>query len=98
MPGYGQRVHAGPAVEHPAGLAVQQRGPSRGRARRQRLADQFVPEPEHPVRLDQELLGHGLFGVVEQRDGGTAEHGREQVHIEVGADHRGGAQQQPGRA
>ena len=98
VPGHGQRVGAGPPVEHPAGLPVQQRGPSRGRARRQRLPDQLVPEPEDPVLLDQELLGHRLLGVVEQRDDRAAEHRGEQVGVQLRADHGRGAQQQPGRA
>ena len=57
-----------------------------------------MPEPEHPALVHEELLGHGLLGVVEQGDGGTAEHGREQVHVQVRADHGRGAQQQPGGA
>jgi hypothetical protein len=95
---YRQRVGAGPPVEHPAGLPVQQRGPARGRARRQRFPDQLVTEPEVPVLLGQELLGHGLLGVVEQRDDRAAEHRGEQVGVQFRADHGRGAQQQPGRA
>ena len=57
-----------------------------------------MPEPEDPVVFDQELLGHGLLGVVEQGQGGPAEYGGEQVHIQFRPDHGCGAQQYPGGA
>ena len=57
-----------------------------------------MSESEDPVVFDQELLGHGLLGLVEQPDDGTAEYRGEQVGVQFGADHGGGAQQQPGRA
>ncbi len=51
-----------------------------------------------PSSLGQQLPGGGLLGVVQQLDGGAAEHGGEQFERPVRADHRRGAQQQPGRA
>ena len=93
MVGHRHRVGGRPPGQDPAGLPMQQRGPSRGRARGQCVPDQLMPEPERPVLLDQELPGGGPLGVVQQRDHGTAEHGREQLNVQLRADHGRGAQQ-----
>ena len=92
------RVGSRPPGQHPADLPVQQGSPACGRARGQCVPDQLMPEPERPVLLGQELLGGSQLGVIEQLDDGTAEHGGEQVNVQLLADHRRGAQHRPGRA
>ena len=84
--------------EHPADLAVQQGGAPCGGASRKRLPDQFMAEAQPAVLLDQELLGDGVLAVVEQLDERAAEHGGQQVEIELGADERGRPQRGARRA
>ena len=96
--GHHHRVGVRPPGQDPAGLPVQQRGPAGRGAGRQGLPQQLVPEPEGPALVGQELPGDGPLGVVQQFHRAAAQHRRQQVDVQLGADHRRGPQQRPGRA